>query len=504
MLLNIRQPTTQLYKSLHEYTPPTPPATSRFSPVIPFTSAGQKTLPPVSSTGSVTDSVTEQMSTHHRGLPPPPGLALPHTQQSLPQSSQQLQNPAQPPLSQPMGQLPAPPQQWQGTEESMRNWLHAKAEEDKRKQEEEKTRQETLRLEQRKIEQEILRASLNGGIPPYMIPMVFAGMGAGNLPHASLDWAQHYMAQAQQLQPPQPQPLLASSQNQQSPEHLLNRDFHAGPQSFGQQQATVTLSSTPVGGPVQQSGTGFPAGLQDSPSSKIRQIAQAKISGQTQATQLPRLNTGEMHIQGPPNGPQMQIIPGQPGHPLQQSQTVRQQEHPSPSIYFHHWQPPMSQVSTSSGAQPTPLTEQTNSPKKRKATGPQQAPPPPTSQPQYTSPSYSQPGSSVSNTPQSQRRGHSRQRSDMSPEGRQQHLESNYATQDPEGLPEASRPGPSEPPRRSGHSVSSLLGQSSDTRPQQHQHHTAEQESRHDEPRQLSPEEDSRRTKMIKRDGSRN
>lgn len=72
----------------------------------------------------------------------------------------------------PFGVMPAPPAQWQGQEESMRNWLLAKAEEDKRKQEEERTRQETLRLEQRKIEQAMLRESLQGGIPPQMVPMV--------------------------------------------------------------------------------------------------------------------------------------------------------------------------------------------------------------------------------------------------------------------------------------------------------------------------------------------
>ena len=64
------------------------------------------------------------MSTPHRGLPPPAAM-------TLPQPGQQPPPLGQPPLSQPMGQLPAPPQQWQGAEESMRNWLHAKAEEDK-------------------------------------------------------------------------------------------------------------------------------------------------------------------------------------------------------------------------------------------------------------------------------------------------------------------------------------------------------------------------------------
>ncbi|EDO03226.1 hypothetical protein SS1G_05706 [Sclerotinia sclerotiorum 1980 UF-70] len=175
------------------------------------------------------------MSTHHRGLPP---MTLPQP----PQPPQQVV----PALNQPTGplQLPAPPQQWQGAEESMRNWLQAKAEEDKRKQEEEKTRQESLRLEQRKIEQDMLRTSLAGGIPPYMIPMVFAGMGGGNLPSASIEWAQHYMAQAHQLQQHQLQQRLVPGQSQHtSPEQLQRGDSR--PTFGGQHPAPATVPSTP-------------------------------------------------------------------------------------------------------------------------------------------------------------------------------------------------------------------------------------------------------------------
>ena len=157
------------------------------------------------------------------------------------------------------------------------------------------------------------------------------------------------------------------------------------------------------------------------------------------------------------------------------------------------------------------FVDQTNSPKKRKATGPQQAAPPPTTQPQYTSPSFSQPGSSDSNTPQSQRRGHSRQRSDMSSGSRHRHAESGYSTHNQEKYSEQGRSVPTEPKRSSGNSVSSLLEQS-DTRPQSRQPLPAQQsprysagpEIRHDE-RRISPDgEESRRTKMIKRDDTRN
>ena len=101
---------------------------------------------------------------------------------------------------QPLGPMPAPPNQWQGAEDSMRNWLSTKAEEERRKQEEEKTRQETLKLEQRRVEQSMLRESMQGGVPPQMIPMIFAGIGGSSMAHTSIDWLQQYAAQLQASQ----------------------------------------------------------------------------------------------------------------------------------------------------------------------------------------------------------------------------------------------------------------------------------------------------------------
>ncbi|CZT06918.1 uncharacterized protein RAG0_12519 [Rhynchosporium agropyri] len=525
MLLTIKQPAQHGYKSFHDYTPPTPPATSRFSPAVassgpafPQIPATNKSLPSL----PVTKSFSRSMSTPHRGLPPPgvmsqPGLMTlpPPTQQQQIQQQQQHPPPLaqQPPLSQPMGQLPAPPPQWQGAEESMSHWLHAKAEEDKRKQEEEKTRQESLRLEQRKIEQDMLRTSLSGGIPPHMIPMVFAGMGGGNLPNASLEWAQHFMAQAHQ---PHPQQILPP-QAQVSPEQLQRRDSRVVSQPYGAQQHPVplTLPSTPIGPSSSQQSAGFLPSYQLSPASRARQSNQGQgtITRPPPTSHLPRLNTGEMHIQPPPAGSSIQ-------HPLQQSQSAQQEQHSSPSIYFHHWQPPTTQA------------DHTSSPKKRKATGPQQAAPPPTSQPQYTSPPFS--GSSVSNTPSSRRRAHSRQRSDYSsrgldsygrPHSRQRQSEGfgqNLTSPPPQhshvhGFEQQAQ-GPTssnELRRRSGgsHPVSSMLEQPPQSQSQhisQHQrdpYYSAGPEMKHDG-RRSTPEERgtsiSRGTSLIKRDEGRN
>ena len=184
-------------------------------------------------------------------------------------------------------------------------------------------------------------------------------------------------------------------------------------------------------------------------------------------------------------------------------------------------------------------SDPTSSPKKRKATGPQQAAPPPTSQPQYTSPPFSQTGSSVSNTPSSRRRGHSRQRSDLSargfdsygrPTSRHRHTESGFSSQSmvsppllpsSEQAPTTSGP-PAEPRRRSGgsHPVSSMLEQP-DSRPQtqtpsqsqpQSQHsqqsqrdpqYSAGPEMRHEERHTTPEEDDPRRGSAIKRDEGR-
>lgn len=62
----------------------------------------------------------------------------------------------------------------QGSDDNLRGWIAAKVEEEKTKQEEEKTRQEKLRLKKREIEQSMLRESFQAGVPPQLIPAIFA------------------------------------------------------------------------------------------------------------------------------------------------------------------------------------------------------------------------------------------------------------------------------------------------------------------------------------------
>ena len=278
----------------------------------------------------------------------------------------------------------------------MRNWLQAKQEEDRRRQEEEKTRQEGLRLEQRRIEHSMLHESLQGGIPPHLIPMVFAGMGGGNLPAASLDWAQHYMAEWQQAQqqqqlhlqqqPPQHQQQMSQAvlpqPSQPSPE--LRRESRP----IGQPQPNPYASQPPP--PAMQAGPllpGHPSMQQPPPQgatflppyqpgsiSPITRPGRApSVTAPSSAPRpqphgvLPRLNTSEMQIQNPPthgsvHGGVRGSNSGSAIHPLHQSHIAntspprepasQSQSQSSPNIYFHHWVPPSS-GSTKEAREPT-------------------------------------------------------------------------------------------------------------------------------------------------------
>ena len=364
------------------------------------------------------------MSTSHRGLPPPSAMTLPDPGRGPPPIQSSIGSSS-------LGALPPAPTQWHGSEDGMKNWLAAKAEEDKRKQEEEKTRQENLKLEQRKIEHSMLRESMQGGIPPHLVPIIFAGIGGGNLANISAEWIQQYTAQVQTAQ--QQAQAQAQAQAQLSPElrreaRLLGQQpqtVYTGQASLSQTipPPTAVLPGQPLSAQSQQAFASERAasasGLAGQPTSAPRPLHQS---------QLPKLTTNEMHIQQPPST-----------HQLQQTQNAQEQS--SPSIYFHHWVPPTSQQekhtsgnlpATPSGKYKTsPSTsyqsrqraashasdrEYISSPKKRKAQGPHAAAPPPTSAHQsHTSPSFSHVSTSSTSTPGP--RGHARARSDASARG---------------------------------------------------------------------------------------
>ncbi|KAL8868045.1 MAG: hypothetical protein Q9174_005255, partial [Haloplaca sp. 1 TL-2023] len=408
MILTLKPTLQNGYASPHAYSPVQQPPSSTFSPAVK-----PSALP------SLPISSPRRMGTPHRGLPPPslPAMNLPNPDRGFSSSSTSSVS---------LGNLPNAPRDWAGAEESMRNWLQAKSEEDKRKQEEQRTQQESLKLEQRKVEQSILRDSLQGGIPPYMVPMVFAGMGGGSLPNVALEWAQHAMAsitlqqqaQIQQQQQVQQQPQQQSQQQQQanqasSQNPSEQRRMITGPQPnpYGAQQ--MQQPPPPPAPPQNQPNVSFVPSYQSSNASVDRNrlagpspsIASSTSTMRTSST-LPRLNTVDPQVQQPNQAYGGLQIP--PQHPMQQTQQVQQQEQQqqaSSPIYFHHWVPPNTQTSSNkdpgtpggksqhespfSQTQSSYLrSDYTNSPKKRKATGAHQAAPPPSSGPNQTSPSF--------------------------------------------------------------------------------------------------------------------
>jgi hypothetical protein len=147
-----------------------------------------------------------------------------------------------------------------------------------------------------------------------------------------------------------------------------------------------------------------------------------------------------------------------------------------------------------------------SSPRKRKAQGPQQAAPPPSSQGQHASPPFSHGGSSASGTPSGRRRGHSRQRSDLSsrgmesygrPSSRHRHSESLVSTlsgvspTQQQGF-ESATPGGTPGGRSAPHRLST--SERSDTRQsQQHEGSDTKQEDRDSADRESSSRTSSKR-----------
>lgn len=351
-MLTVKQPPTYGYKSVHDL--PTPPSTSRSSPPLTAKEAIQKSLPrSYRSNSPQTQPSAPPMSAPHRGLPPPAAMTLPPQQPPPPPSSgvpppQHHVPPPHPPPPPPPSlgpthqqragdawghPLPPPPQQWQGSEEPMRHWLQARTEEDKRRQEEERTRQETLRLEQRKLDMEMLRTLLSSGIPPAMVPLVFTGMSSGNaLSPGVLEWAQQFL-------PPSQHPRAIMP-----PQGIAPQEHH--------REAPPAATPTQWPAWAYQPGAPPPAGY-GHPASPSRPRGQTVgAPGGRPLINLPSLNTNV----APPGAPGVNPAAMAPHSHLQlQHQPPMQQEpQASPSIYFHHWQPPTTQASGGSNRPGSP------------------------------------------------------------------------------------------------------------------------------------------------------
>ncbi|KAK1138458.1 hypothetical protein N8T08_002493 [Aspergillus melleus] len=374
--------------------------------------------------------IQQSMESSRRGLPPPSALTLPPPDVAFAAANPMNQQ-HQPPLPPPP---PPPPPQRQDSDASYHSWLEAKAEEDRRKQEEEKTRQETLRLEQRRIEQSMLRDSLHAGVPPHMIPLIFAGISQGGVPQSVLEVTQQYMTQSA-IPPPRGPPAAPSmpgpshSSSQRRAPHV-RRDSRSIPSSStSSSHPYVASTQQPVAGPgvllSQPLHASAPSSTPPSLGRSLDPRAAPSMSrhhpGESQSShQQPAINLSNVHY-----------APGS-SVPLSQPAAGKSDSQPRPSppsLYFHHWVPPAQSLpNTPSGRnrQESPGTSQAPLPRradyqsspgrKRKAPGPHQQAPLPSSRPSDNLPGSSQnsrSGSPMTARPAEQS-SHTRKRSDAS------------------------------------------------------------------------------------------
>ncbi|KAL4921885.1 hypothetical protein BDW62DRAFT_173603 [Aspergillus aurantiobrunneus] len=332
-------------------------------------------------------------------------------------------------------QLPPPPSQWQSSDDAMHHWLRAKTEEDRRKQEEEKTRQETLRLEQRRVEQSMLRDSLMWGVPPHIIPLIFAGICQNGLPQPVLELTQQYLAQGLGARapnphvPPQTPSHLHSNSHSQRPSTHARQDSRSGPVSSYTPSTQHAVPPPPPNILLSQ----------NQPPNTSAPPTPQPPGGRSLPTGPPDTRAGENSWIN--HGSGVQIQPGQinlgnvqyaPGSSVPVAQVSRRSNSQSrrspPSLYFHHWVPPaqpQSGVTTGKAHQESPVTSNSSrrsenhaSPgRKRKAPGPHQPPPAPSTRPSESLPGVfqsPQTGSPRSDAQQIKPLGHRHQLSETS------------------------------------------------------------------------------------------
>ncbi|KHJ33407.1 hypothetical protein EV44_g1955 [Erysiphe necator] len=273
-------------------------------------------------------------TTPFRELPPPLAMTLSHSSEKSRSVLGQSQ------LSQSMGHLPDIPLQWQESEDTMGNWLLAKAEEDKLRQEEEKTRQEALKLEQRKVEQDMLNTSLREGIPPFLIPMFFAGISGGSSPTTCTEMFQNQLAQVHQQQQQHQNSLQKSQLSAQAP--ITTNQLYQTDTRSNQLYQTDTRSNQQYTGSVLRPLTSNSCSKQMTINgshlcpkvAKSYQISPASTPrsyqmSQSKAVKLSRLSGEGINFDS--------IVTASGIQNTSEKQS-------SPPIHFHYWQPPTTQT----------------------------------------------------------------------------------------------------------------------------------------------------------------
>ncbi|KAJ5601684.1 hypothetical protein N7510_011218 [Penicillium lagena] len=244
-----------------------------------------------------------------------------------------------------------------GNEHSVQQWLQAKTEEDRRAQEEERTRQETMKLEQRRIEQSMLADSLHAGVPPQMIPLIFAGIGGGTNAQSTMEIVRQYIAQTSSTPtPPTGAQFLAQLQSHEvpttNPSPVPSQQYPTQ-RPPGEPKRSRSLTRTLPAPPyaAQQPQPAAPVGDRSLPQpptmpSSSTQPALGRPLGppypaDAAGTRLPPPAASAIPSQSPPN----RLSATQSGSTTFQSPVTpaKQESRPrrsSPGISFHHWVPP--------------------------------------------------------------------------------------------------------------------------------------------------------------------
>lgn len=273
------------------------------------------------------------------------------------------------------------------------------------RQEESKARQEEAKASQRKREQDILATAMQYQTHPNLIPLIFVGLGAAT--STGFETATQYQNAVQHI-------LMHYGNNVPFSSPNLQRDFRstpAGPLQFGALGSQQAASGPGAHASASAPGTGvYPSPAHTSPrNNHARGVAggfsqpspytaarpqSSAHSKPPPGSALPKLSTNEAQVSsGAPSAATAQAQGGAVSQLAGQADNSNQQ---SPSIYFHHWQPPATQATA--GKEPhktspkhtvTASQENVASPRKRKATGSHQPAPPPSSAPKASSPTFS-------------------------------------------------------------------------------------------------------------------
>lgn len=411
--------------SVREASPP-PSSRAQYSTKAP-PNAHSNYLPALQSSAPV------DMTSHHRGLPPPnPTLPDPLRSGSSRHPEYERRSEVLPPPPPSASTRPStsyerherhdrherPEYQQQYAVESRPSEAYAyeelklrqeqertKQEDLRYRQEESKARQEEARASQRKMEQDILATAMQYQTHPNLIPLIFVGLGAAT--STGFETATQYQNAVQHI-------LMHYGNNAPFTSPKLQRDFRTtptGPLQFGALGSQQPASGSGPHASASAPGTGvYPSPAHTSPrNSHARGMAggisqpspyaaprpqSSAHSKPPSGSALPKLSTNEAQVSGgAPAGTTTQAQAGPVSQLAGQSDISSQQ---SPSIYFHHWQPPATQATA--GKEPhktspkhtvTASQENVASPRKRKATGSHQPAPPPSSAPKASSPAFS-------------------------------------------------------------------------------------------------------------------